>query len=203
MAFVYILQSGDENYFKIGRTKDDVEKRRKALSTGNPKELKLFDLIETDFDSDVENYLHKRLYMYYSKEGDSKEFYIIGEDELKDGIKNAREYEKNIIPIKLEAKENNSLESNGNYLEHDEEILSLTKELYEIKGQLNWLKVKNDILESKLKKIIGNNEGIKDIASWKSVSRLDFNKSRFKSEHPDLHEEYSEEKKVRTFKILF
>ena len=44
MAFVYILQSGDENYFKIGRTKDDVEKRRKALSTGNPKELKLFDL---------------------------------------------------------------------------------------------------------------------------------------------------------------
>ena len=32
---------------------------------------------------------------------------------------------------------------------------------------MNWLKVKNDILESKLKKIIGNNEGIKDIASGK------------------------------------
>ena len=141
--------------------------------------------------------------MYYSKEGDSKEFYIIGEDELKDGINDAREYEKNIIPIKLEAKENNLLESNGNYLEHDEEILSLTKELYEIKGQLNWLKVKNDILESKLKKIIGKNEGIKDIASWKSVSRQDFNKSRFKNEYPELHAEFCEDKKVRTFKLLF
>ena len=122
------------------------KREEKHCRTGNPKELKLFDLIETDFDSDVENYLHKKLYMYYSKEGDSKEFYIIGEDELKDGIKDAREYEKNIIPIKLEAKENNLLESNGNYLEHDEDILSLTKELYEIKGQLNWLKVKNEIL---------------------------------------------------------
>ena len=54
MAFVYVFQSGDGNYFKIGRTKDEIEKRRKALSTGNPKELKLFDHIETDYDSEVE-----------------------------------------------------------------------------------------------------------------------------------------------------
>ena len=33
--------------------------------------------IETDYDSDLENYLHKKFFMNSSKEGDSREFYII------------------------------------------------------------------------------------------------------------------------------
>ena len=202
MAFVYIFQSREENYFKIGRTKNDVEKRRKALSTGNPKELKLFDLIEKDFDSDVENYLHKRFFMNYSKEGDSRVLYIIEKNELKLGILDAREYEKKIIPIKHKAIQNSSLESNGKYINHNDAILELTKELFEVKGQINWLKIKNDILESRLKNIIGSNEGIRGVASWKTVSRVDFNKSNFKNEHPELHDEFLEEKNIRTFKLL-
>ena len=202
MAFVYIFQSGEENIFKIGRTKNDVEKRRKALSTGNPKELKVFDIIETDHDSDVENYLHKKFYIYYSQEGDSKEFYILEKEELKLGIIDAREYEKKIIPIKMVAQKYNSTISNGIYLDNNDEILELKKDLYEIKGQMNWLKVKNDILESRLKEIIGSNEGIKNVASWKTVSRFDFNKTKFKIEHPELHDKFSEEKNIRTFKLL-
>jgi hypothetical protein len=36
MAYVYILRSGTENIFKIGRTKGDVDTRILQLSTGNP-----------------------------------------------------------------------------------------------------------------------------------------------------------------------
>lgn len=35
MAYIYVFQSGQENLYKIGRTRGDVEKRRKDLSTGN------------------------------------------------------------------------------------------------------------------------------------------------------------------------
>ena len=91
MAFVYVFQSGDGNYFKIGRTKDEIEKRRKALSTGNPKELKLFDHIVTDYDSEVEKYLHKELYKYYSAEGDAKEIYLVELGILKEALDDARE----------------------------------------------------------------------------------------------------------------
>ena len=47
MPSVYIFQHGSKDLFKIGRTKGNVEKRRKALSTGNPVELRIFDVIET------------------------------------------------------------------------------------------------------------------------------------------------------------
>ena len=39
MAFVYILRSGSENLFKIGRTDGDVDARIRQLATGNPYKL--------------------------------------------------------------------------------------------------------------------------------------------------------------------
>jgi len=39
MACVYILRSGSENLFKIGRTDGDVDARIRQLATGNPHRL--------------------------------------------------------------------------------------------------------------------------------------------------------------------
>lgn len=61
MAFVYILRSGNEDLFKIGRTRGELAARIKNLSTGNPHALTLFDSIETDDDAACETYLHGRL----------------------------------------------------------------------------------------------------------------------------------------------
>jgi T5orf172 domain len=56
MAYVYVLRSGAENIFKIGRTKGDVDARILQLSTGNPYPLTKFDLIETEHDAHCESY---------------------------------------------------------------------------------------------------------------------------------------------------
>jgi Meiotically Up-regulated Gene 113 (MUG113) protein len=61
MAYVYILRSGSENLFKIGRTDRDVDARIRQLATGNPHRLTKFDCIETEHDSLCETYLHRIL----------------------------------------------------------------------------------------------------------------------------------------------
>ena len=48
MAYVYFLRSGDEDVFKIGRTRRHPGQRIRELSTGNPDPLTLLDFIETD-----------------------------------------------------------------------------------------------------------------------------------------------------------
>ena len=203
MAFVYVFQSGDGNYFKIGRTKDEIEKRRKALSTGNSKELKLFDHIETDHDSVVEKYLHKKLYKYYSAEGDSREFYMVEPGILKEALDDAREYEVDFLPLKQEAKELGKEDSNGEYADPDDQVLEMYRKLIDIRGQMDWLKIKSEILETKIKNRIGQMDGIKGIASWKTQVRFDFNKAKFEEQYPELHEEFVEQKKVRAFNILY
>ena len=203
MAFVYVFQSGDGNYFKIGRTKDEIEKRRKALSTGNPKELKLFDHIETDYDSEVEKYLHKKLYKYYSAEGDAKEFYLVEPGILKEAIDDAREYEQGFLPLKQEAKELAKEDSNGEYADPDDQVLEMYRKLIDIRGQMDWLKIKSEILETKIKNRIRQMDGIKGIASWKTQVRFDFNKAKFEEHYPELHEKKKKKKKVRAFNILY
>ena len=56
MAYVYVLRSGTENIFKIGRTTRDVDARIYQLSTGNPQPLTKYAVIETDYDTVCEKY---------------------------------------------------------------------------------------------------------------------------------------------------
>src|SRR5262249_31174526 len=60
VEYVYVLRSGDEDLFKIGRTRD-INSRRLTLSTGNPHPLTLFAVIETEHASWCETYLHSVL----------------------------------------------------------------------------------------------------------------------------------------------
>ena len=77
------------------------------------------------------------------------------------------------------------------------------RKLIDIRGQMDWLKIKSEILETKIKNRIGQMDGIKGIASWKTQVRFDFNKAKFEEQYPELHEEFIEQKKVRAFNILY
>ncbi len=77
MAYVYILQSGTENIFKVGRTKRDVDARIQQLSTGNPYPLTKFEVIETEHDALCESYLHRRLSTKKIFRGLAQEFFAI------------------------------------------------------------------------------------------------------------------------------
>jgi hypothetical protein len=76
MPAVYVLRSGKDDLFKIGRAKD-VEARRKHLSTGNPQPLTIFDVIETEYARDCETYLHRCLRSKRSRRSDAQEFYEV------------------------------------------------------------------------------------------------------------------------------
>src|SRR2546428_3158194 len=82
MACVYILRSGNENLFKIGRTDGDVEARIRQLATGNPHRLTKFDLIETEHDSLCETYLHRMLRSKRSLASEAREFFRITPEDL-------------------------------------------------------------------------------------------------------------------------
>lgn len=60
MAFVYLLcDSGFDNRFKIGVTKQSILKRIKQLQTGNGSEIFLSSYYETEYPFYIEKMLHK------------------------------------------------------------------------------------------------------------------------------------------------
>lgn len=58
---VYILQSGNSNAYKIGRTSRDSQERVKELQTGNPEKLKLVKQYYEPYSEILENNVHKKL----------------------------------------------------------------------------------------------------------------------------------------------
>lgn len=63
MAFVYLLgDAGQDNTFKIGMTRGNIEKRIKQLQTGNGEEIYLVNYYETDYPFFLERSLHLKFY---------------------------------------------------------------------------------------------------------------------------------------------
>jgi hypothetical protein len=58
-CYVYVVQAGE--FYKIGMTRGDVDKRLAQLQTGSPRRLKLIKVIETDNPARMERTLHAML----------------------------------------------------------------------------------------------------------------------------------------------
>lgn len=61
-GFVYVIKCNE--YYKIGCSREGVEKRLKAMQTGNPYELELIMMIKTSNYPKTELFLHKRFDKY-------------------------------------------------------------------------------------------------------------------------------------------
>lgn len=59
MSNIYLLQVGD--FFKIGYTKNDVNKRIKQLQTGCPDEISIKAVFKTKHNMKIERTLHRVL----------------------------------------------------------------------------------------------------------------------------------------------
>ena len=55
-GFVYLLCDGEK--FKIGMTKQNIQKRIKELQTGNPNEIWCHSYYETDYPLKIEKMMH-------------------------------------------------------------------------------------------------------------------------------------------------
>ena len=59
MAFVYLLgTSRQDNVYKIGMTRGDIEKRIKQLQTGNDEEIYMLNSFKTKYPFFIERSLH-------------------------------------------------------------------------------------------------------------------------------------------------
>jgi hypothetical protein len=113
MAYVYILRSGHENLFTIGRTDADVELRIRQLATGNPHRLTKFDVIETEHDSLCDTYLHRMLRSRRSLASDAREFFAITPEDLMAVISDAREFLGEFVAKQTEAERLAAEETDG------------------------------------------------------------------------------------------
>lgn len=75
MGKVYLITDGE--FFKIGVTKGDVEKRIKGLQTGSPNEITLVNYYESNNYRKVESWFHRK---YKTKRMEGEWFYLDIED---------------------------------------------------------------------------------------------------------------------------
>jgi len=68
MKYIYLIQSQEDGYYKIGVSKHP-KKRVKQLQTGNSSELKLVESFHTEHAHKIERALQRR-YSYLKKEGE-------------------------------------------------------------------------------------------------------------------------------------
>jgi predicted GIY-YIG superfamily endonuclease len=77
MNHVYLIQSLENGYYKIGVSKNP-NKRIKQLQTGNPATLKLITIFKTEHSYRIESFFHKR-FSHCRREGEWFELNIQNE----------------------------------------------------------------------------------------------------------------------------
>ena len=201
MAYVYILRSGSENLFKIGRTDRDVDGRVRQLATGNPYRLTKFDVIETEYDVLCETYLHRMLRSKRSLASEAREFFAISPEELGLIISEARGFLADFVANQIHAERLAEEESNGLLLKPSDSDWSIYAKLLAVREEEDSFRYQRELLENKLKIAIGKSDGLDGIATWRaqSVERLDQNALKFAE--PEIFKAFLKSSRVRVFRL--
>lgn len=77
MGNVYLINAFGTNKYKIGVTKNDVDKRLKQLQTGNAEELIISRVFECEHYRKVEGWLHRK---HFNKREEGEWFLLEDED---------------------------------------------------------------------------------------------------------------------------
>lgn len=78
MGYVYLLKS--EEFFKIGATKNNPQKRLKSLTTGNPNNIELIHYFKCEKYFKVEKALHRKY--SHQRIDDSKEWFSLTQEQV-------------------------------------------------------------------------------------------------------------------------
>ena len=189
MGYVYILRSGNENLFKIGKSMD-VEDRIRGLATGNPR-LTVFDRIETEDEAESETYLLKRLRSKRFRGSSAQEFFEITPEALQNVIQEAREFLPSFLETRQAADRLADEKSTARMALPSGEDMALYERLLEVREQEDRCHYERLHLENKLKLVIGTAAGLEGMASWKTLEKTKFDRAAFKKERPELYQEYS------------
>lgn len=93
--FVYLIRCEENNYYKIGITKN-IERRIKQIQTGTPDKIYLVEKYESEHSSKIEKALHNFFSPYHRN---NEWFELSLEDEMK-FMEMCQSIEKNIVYLK-------------------------------------------------------------------------------------------------------
>jgi hypothetical protein len=198
MAYVYFLRNGDEDVFKIGRTRRHPVQRIRELSTGNPDPLALLDFIETDDEDAYERFFHRKL---RSKRVEG-EFYALKAAELEGAIRSAREFLGELLPKQKEADRLAREESDGRILKPGDEEWGTYRALLRVLEEEHDVGLRRASLEASLKLTIGTAAGLERIAMWTTEAAMKFDEAAFKRAQPILFQAFVREHRIRKFRLL-
>lgn len=99
-GYVYLLSmwEDDTNLYKIGVTKNDIDKRIKSLQTGNPSEILLINSYKSENYRRVETMLHH----YYSSSNKRGEWFTLEREKVKDFTNKCEYFDRCINLLKKE-----------------------------------------------------------------------------------------------------
>jgi len=137
-AWIYIFKNGVEGY-KIGYTTGAVEKRFKALSTGNPNLTieKIVHFENSRIAKLVENIIHNKFSDKHIKGNSSKEFFLVDLEEITITLDEAILLSNELVGLNEDTEEyNNIIETTGELLVASDEDELLYTNLMKIRRAL-------------------------------------------------------------------
>jgi Meiotically up-regulated gene 113 len=191
---VYCFRLGTGNCYKVGRTKNSPEERKRGLSTGSPEKFEPYRDIETENAPELEAYIH---HLLDEKRAANGEFFNVSSQELDEAVDQALAFLAESQPLCREADELKQRKPlNDTPVEATPEMLEAYRQLRRLRQENYLMEKQICLLESKIQVAIGDAVGMQGIASWKWVSRPTLDIARFKAEQESLYQAYLRESGV-------
>jgi hypothetical protein len=197
MGYVYAFRHGREDEFKFGQTAN-LERRRRTLQTGCPKQLTVFDFIETEDAKDGERFILRRL----ASKRLIGEFCGVTVDQAAEAMNACRIFLEHELPRYREEDgkiaDLSAVESGLEMLPSSEDVLEKYRQLLHLRAEKRLRQIEIDRmaadekrLETVIKLAIGTAKGIEGVATWETgESRRAFNAEALKEAHRDLYDSY-------------
>ncbi len=196
LEHVYCYRLGCGNCFKVGRTKNDPEERKRGLATGSPVKLNFYRDIETKYSSKLERYVHQLL---DEKRAENGEYFNVTAQELDEAVDRAVSFVEESEPLLSEAKKLQHRHPNDTMVESSSEMLEIYRQLRALGREKYLIEQRIAFLESRIQVAIGDNCGMRGVASWKWRDHWTMDVSRFRKEQDALYEEYLRNQGCRKF----
>ena len=180
MGCVYCFQVGAENCFKVGRTKGAPDKRLKNVAVGSPHKLTLHREVTTNDPIVLEKYIH---WLLDARRAPNGEFFNVSADELDRAISEAEAFLAERTPVVQEAMKLQKRRPTN----HNRQAFLLEQKIQLLQGQLQ--------LE------IGENVGIRAVASWKWREQWKLDQDALKRDEPKIFDRFKRLFSTRVFRV--
>jgi hypothetical protein len=198
MEYVYCFRVGSEGIFKVGRTRNPPEQRMKGVSVGSPQKLTLHREIKTNHAPFLEKYLHVLLDPQRTPNG---EFFNVSVKDLDDAIKKAKSCLAESFPVLEEAEKLQKQRPTTRILDPSQSVNALYHELRSAEREAFFLERRIEILRSRIQVEIGENLGIRGVASWKWCEQWKLDQKALKRDAPEVFERFKHLSAFRVFHL--